>query len=110
MTTAQSLDYLEAAKVEDLTRQLVSEGYEVTTEGMAQEGIDLVAKKGNRTIAFQVKARPRLQQVARLLETSRDAARQRGYDELRLVVVTPPRDRAIEVQGLADTLKTYLAG
>src|SRR5687768_14599440 len=99
MTTAQSLDHLEAAKIEDLARELTSEGYEVKTDGSSADGIDLVARKGDKLIAFQVKARPRLQQLAPVIEASREMARRRGFSEIRLVVVNPPVDRSIEVQG-----------
>lgn len=107
---AASTQYLEAAKVDELTRELEAEGYQVFKD--LQDGnvrYDLVATRAGRKVAIEVKARGTLRNAAPQLRQMREQARQHGYDEFRLVVVSPPRERIIEVDGLQAILLEYLA-
>lgn len=110
MTNVKLLQYLEAAKVEELTRELTEQGYAVSVPPAAgaAEGVDLIAVKDGRHIAYQVKALPRLRELASELSRVRDTARERGFDEVRLVIVNPPRERSVEVEGLEHALRDYL--
>ncbi len=108
-----SLDYLEAAKVEELAAQLQAEGYTVEAEASvaASNGVaryDLIAIRPGRHIAIEVKAAPRLKEFAPELRELRRRAREQGLDEFRLVVVTPPPQRAISVAGFNERLRSHL--
>jgi hypothetical protein len=99
-----SARYLEAAKVEELARELRAAGYRVTTDLKDGDAVyDLVASNGERTFAVEVKARSALQGAAKQIRTLRERAKINGFDDFRLVIVNPPRERAVEVEGL-DTL------
>lgn len=96
-----ALEYLEKASIEETASRLRSEGYAVESPVSGPDlGIDLVASKGDRKIAVQVKARPTLRDSAKEIGRIRDSARARGFDEFRLVVVNPPHERDAEVERL----------
>jgi hypothetical protein len=99
-------DYLEAAKIEEIASQLRGQGFEVRT-GDADTGYDLIATRAGERIAMQVKARSELGDSADQIARLREQARRDGYD-FRLVVVNPPRERAVEVEGLMQRLDEYL--
>lgn len=104
------LQYLEGAKIEALSSDLISQGYEVHSEkDQADPGFDLIAKKAGKTIAFQVKARSTLQESAAQLRQLREQARLRGFDEFRLVVVNPPIEKTVAFEGLETILYEYVA-
>jgi len=104
-----SATYLEAAKAEQLERELTAQGY-VTERAKRMNGsiYDLVAERGDERIAIEVKAQSRLAEQAREVTRLRERAFQLGFTEFRLVVVNPPRARQIEVEGLDSALRTYL--
>lgn len=104
-----ALQYLEKAYIEETASRLRSEGYAVEQPGGgADTGLDLVASKGGHTIAVQVKARPSLRDSAKEIGRTRDAARLRGFDEYRLVVVNPPHDRQVTIDGLEGQLRRWI--
>jgi hypothetical protein len=104
-----ALHYLEKAFVEETATRLRSEGYSVESlEGVSDIGLDLVASKGDRKIAIRVKARPSLKFLAGDIGRSRDAARAQGFDEFRLVVVNPPHDREVSIEGLEGEIKRWI--
>ena len=53
---------------------------------------DLVAVKGHRRIAYEVKVRQTLGVAAEQIASLRARARREGFDEFRLVVVNEPRE------------------
>lgn len=108
MATA-AIHYLEAAKTEQIAADLMAQGYAV--EQRANHGgyvYDVLATKNGRTIAIEVKARDTLGNALNEIKRLREEARHRGYDEFRLVVANPPREKTIEVDGLEHSLMDYL--
>jgi hypothetical protein len=107
MTT--SIDYLEAAKIEELTSQLRNEGYRVTIHPSGEDqGYDLVAEKDNRKVAVEVKFNARLRESAETIKALRRRAIERGYDEFRLVVVSPPHETDVHIELLDKKLLEHL--
>jgi len=103
-----SIDYLEAAKIEELTSQLRDEGYRVAVHpGGEDQGYDLVAEKDNRKLAVEVKFNARLRESAETIKALRRRAVERGFDEFRLVVISPPHETAVTIQGLDEKLLCY---
>lgn len=95
-----AIEYLERAKVEELAEEYRRRGYDV------EEGrdFDLTARNDRESIAFEVRARASLARAAKHIAKLRGDARAKGYSDFRLVVVSPPEERLIEVQGLAAEL------
>lgn len=107
MTT--SLQYLEAAKIEEVASQLRNEGYEVIiSPGGTYEGYDLIATKGDEKLAVEVKVNSQLRDSAELIRYLQKRAVEHGIDEFRLVVVSPPREVSVEIEGLKKELLKYL--
>ncbi len=107
-----SLDYLEARQVEELTAQLEKEGYVVEAQASraaanGEARYDLIATRMGRRVAIEVKAASRLKEFAEELRELRRRAREQNM-EFRLVVVTPPSQRAITVAGFDERLRFYL--
>lgn len=101
--------YLEEAKIEDLSRQLRRQGYEVEISSQgSNSGFDLVATKSDRKIAFEVKASPTDPANVEDIVRRRAAAFAQGYDEFRLVVVNPPHETRVDIPGLEDQLCAFL--
>jgi len=106
MTT--SIDYLEAAKIEELTSQLRNEGYDVTVNpGADDQGYDLVAEKNGSKVAVEVKFNARLRESAETIKTLRRRAIEQGFDEFRLVVVSAPHETDVHIEGLDRKLLDY---
>lgn len=107
MTT--SIQYLEAAKIEEVASRLRCEGYEVTISPTGtDEGYDIVARKGDKKLAVEVKANSQLRDSAPIIKTLRRRAIEHGYDEFRLVVVSPPREVKVSIEKLEDALFKYM--
>jgi len=106
MTTAAAR-YLEESKIDELVRQLKQQGYEVERPPHNKK-FDLVAVKGERRIAFEVKARPADHATVKGIARRRTAAFASGFDEFRLVVVNPPHETRIDVPGLNNQLLRFL--
>jgi len=105
-----SIDYLEAAKIEELTSQFRDEGYKVTVHPSGEDqGYDLVAEKDNRKVAVEVKFNARLRESAETIKALRRQAIERGYDEFRLVVVSPPPETHAHIEGLSKKLLEHLS-
>lgn len=102
-----STQYLEAAKVEELERQLKSEGYTILKDMPStphEVSYDLVAEKDGKRIAIEVKARSALREDTTFVRNLREYALSQGYDEFRLVIVNPPREKMIEIEGIERIL------
>lgn len=105
-----SIDYLEAAKIEELTSQLRGEGYRVTVHPSGEDqGYDLVAEKDNWKVAVEVKFNARLRESSETIKALRRRAIERGYDEFRLVVVSPPPETHAHIEGLGQKLLEHLS-
>lgn len=104
-----SVQYLEAAKIEEVAAELRNKGYEVTLQPQgADEGFDLIATKGNKKLAVEVKVSSQLRNSAEAIKNLREHALEHGYDEFRLVVVNPPHDIPIKIERLNQELCQYL--
>jgi|ERR1700686_3857820 len=101
--------YLEAAKRADLAAQMQGLGYRTEFDLKAGDfSYDMIAKRGNETIAFEFKVRDFLRDAKEEIEQLTLAAKKRGFD-FRLVVVNPPREPEIEIEDLDKNLREYLA-
>lgn len=108
---ADIAQYLEAAKVEEISEQLKSEGYQVLSNRIEPDTkfhYDIVAVKGDKRIAVEVKARSHLRESAGIIRELRENATRQGYDEFRLVIVNPPRERIIEIENFDNILYNYI--
>lgn len=107
MTT--SIQYLEAAKIEEVASQLRGEGYDVTISPLGpDEGYDIVASKANKKLAVEVKVNSQLRDSASSIKSLRRRALDHGYDEFRLVVVSPPREVRVSIERLEEELFKYI--
>ena len=101
--------YLEDAKIEDLSRQLRRQGYDVEIPSPGSDtSFDLVATKSDRTIVFEVKASPTDPANVEDIARRRATAFAQGFDEFRLVVVNPPHETRVDIPGLEDQLRAFL--
>ncbi len=104
-----ALQYLQAAKIEELTEDLQKQGYSVTAHpGGSESGFDVVAAKNQKRIAIQVMAKSELGERASEISRMREMAKQMGFTEFRVLIVSPPRERHIEIDGIDDALLNYL--
>lgn len=102
--------YLEAAKTEEVAGELEAAGYSVTKA--VRDGnlvYDLVAARDGRKIAIEVQAQSTMREAVGEIRQLRAWARAHGYDEFRLVVVNPPRERIVAIPALKEALCTYLS-
>lgn len=103
--------YLEAAKIEEVAEQLRSEGYQVSQERLnpdTHSRYDLIAVMGDKKIAIEVKACSQLRSSAGLIRDLREQAAKQGYDEFRLIVVNPPREKTIEIDNIEGILYDHI--
>jgi Holliday junction resolvase len=101
-------DYLEAYKIEELADDLSREGYQVEREAsVGNQQFDLVARRNGELVVYEVKARSRLKESVEQLARLRAAAREAGVTSYRLVVVNPPRETEVAVEGLEAALLAY---
>jgi hypothetical protein len=85
------LEYLYAAKIDELASQLRREGYEVTARPTGEDqGYDLVARKDNRKMAIEVKTIGDLKGSFTETRNLRKRAHEQGFDDFRLIIVSPP--------------------
>ncbi len=102
VTQADYSSQLIAFKRTETALELERKGYATSTEERIDgHQADLVARKGDKTLVYEFKV-PGNGGAENLLQIT-DAAIQRGF-EFHLVMVTPPRRPAIDVQNLAAIL------
>lgn len=107
MTNA--IHYLEAAKADQVAAELEAAGYDIVREPENPgDTYDLLATKDGKTIAIEIKARSVLQQASEQIRRLREQALQRGYNEFRLIIANPPREKTIEIEGLEEALTHHL--
>lgn len=100
--------YLESATRSEFAERLRDEGYSVEpaqTYGDVQ--FDLVARKGNKQVAYEFKAGKSPKHNREGLERLQRAARDAGL-EFHIVVVNPPPRVKVEVENLASQLQGHL--
>jgi Holliday junction resolvase len=100
--------YLEAAKTEEIARQLETEGYEVAIGSEdADHRYDIIATKNGERIAIEVKVRSDLAASEETIRRLRKQAREHGY-RFRLVIVSPPHEARIRIEGIEEELLHHL--
>jgi hypothetical protein len=92
------------ASIEESRKQFQDEGFRVTTDATI-EGfkVDLLAESDKRRIFVEFKTPGRSDRIAEAIEVRNRVVHQLG-GEFRLVWVTPPRERDIEISGLDEKL------
>lgn len=96
---------VEAAKLEELVQRFEADGYDVRLDEPVGDAVaDLVAVKNGRRVAVDVVARPHLAEQQEARRALRRAAKVAGFSEYRMVIVSPPREPDLEVEGLEDVL------
>ena len=103
--------YLEAATTEEYADKLRADGYDVKLNVPALESkmrYDLLATRNGETIAFEVKARSQYAGAVEQIRNLRQTARSSGINEFRLVLVNPPRQTVVSIEGFQAKLPDYL--
>lgn len=105
-----ALRYLEEAKIEELAHKYEEQGFAIAKHHQdAGATYDLVASNGQKTIAIEVKARTALARYVEEIKRLRTIAHDRGYD-FHLIIVNPPVERQIRVDGFRPLLLRYITG
>ena len=105
MMRRPTADYLEADKIEELADDLSRDGYQVEREAsVGDQQFDLVARRDGELVVYEVKARSRLKESVEQLARLRAAARNGGVTSYRLVVVNPPQEVKVAIEGLDTQL------
>jgi len=105
-----SLEYLRAAKIEELAAELKAQGYQVVVDpNGADAEFDLVARKADRKLIIEVTHQGALSKTLEKVRRLRTQSRDQGDFDFRLVVVNPPREVGAEVEGIKDVLCNHLA-
>lgn len=102
------IKYLESAKSAEIADQLRSEGFEVSTE--VQSGdvrFDIIARRGDKQIAYEIKAASQKKGSKEQIRKLQEAARSAGL-EFRLLLVKPPSKISIEIENFTSKLRDYL--
>lgn len=108
MVRRSSADYLEEAKLEELTADLEGQGYRIAREApLGDQRVDLLAERDGERVAYQVKAISRLKESSQDIERLREAALQAGLTGLRVVVAVPPRAVSVTVEDLRSKLLAH---
>src|SRR5258708_40364265 len=77
-----------------------TKGWEVTREeNMGANKADLVVRKGQKTIVFEIKTGPFTEEKKDQVEHLSEEIKKLGY-EFRLLIASPPKERDIEIIGL----------
>src|SRR6266849_11209692 len=93
-------EYLHAAKIEEVARQLEAEGYEVVVHPAGRDSdYDLVARRNGEEVALAVEVRDHLAESLEHIRTLRNQARDQRRD-FRLVVVSPPHKVRVDIEGI----------
>ncbi len=101
---------LEYLKVKEVASQLRAEGYSVRESPTGiDNGFDIVATKDDKKLAIEVKTSSRLQASAETIKNLRKRALERGFDEFRLIIVNPPREVTVSIEGLEEKLLMFLS-
>ena len=101
--------YIEIEKIEEISRQLRSDGYDIRADQAEKESAyDIVAVKNGHSIAVEVKLRDSLPQSAQHIRYLRERARKEGLDEFRLVLVNRPHTAHIEIEGIDSLITAYM--
>lgn len=117
-TTTESIEeakfrYLGAAKTEQVVKDLEARGYMVQLDvpsGSEPNAprFDILARRGEETLAIEVKVAGASKSSAEQIAHLRKLARMQGINEFQVVVAHPPQTVVAEVEGLEAALERYL--
>jgi hypothetical protein len=107
-TQSEYVLHLLALKRAETKLNLERQGYQVATDvEIEDQHADLVVKKLGETVLYEFKVSPDLRKDSEQIRRLQSLAAKNGYS-FKLVVVSPPKQRSIEVEGLESTLTSYL--
>jgi hypothetical protein len=106
----ESVNARHEAKLEEVSAQFASQGYTVKRGAeVGDSEFDLVAERSGQRIAIDVKDALELRASTPAIIKSREIAVQKGYQDFRVFVVNPERQKRILVPGLDGTLREILS-
>lgn len=95
--------YLKEAEIEDLTAELTADGYLILPLSEQDKYFDLLARKGNQTVAYTVAVRGHSKADPDKIYGSYERAKEQGY-KTYTSFVSPPFTREIEFEGIDQLL------
>jgi hypothetical protein len=101
-----SVQYLHDAKIEELVSRFESQGFQVIRE--PEEGFDLVVIRNGKRIVYEIKVQSELVDSADRIKRLREKAFEKGYNEFHLVMVYPPKEKDVYINGLDSKLFNYI--
>ena len=110
-TLLDTAEAYHAAAARTVARQYRDQGYEVIEQQELAPGLraDLVARRGEETVLIEIKVQSgALPQERNLTRLQAYARQQRPMAKLRLVVATPPEEKAIVLEGVNPQLLQWL--
>ncbi len=110
------MDYVKATTIEEKALEYQKRGYKVVMSPIdvsfpfetRTQNYDIVATKGDYRVAIEVIARAKLGREVMRIAKLRRQAKKEGFDHFRLVVVDPPRQIPVNVEGLEQKLRQYM--
>lgn len=110
------MDYVKATTIEEKALEYQNKGYEVVMSPIdvsfpfetRPQDYDIVATKGDYKVAIEVIARAKLGREVMRIAKLRRQAKKEGFDDFRLVVVDPPRQIPVNVEGIEPKLRQYM--
>lgn len=92
---------------DQLKEEYLKEGWKVSIgEKLGKHTADLIARKGKKTLVFEIKTSNYSEKDKKHVERLRHEAVEKGY-EFRLVIANPPKERSIEIIGLDQLFLAY---
>ncbi len=103
------LQYLERARVDELSDDLRSKGYKLTpnaTVGAFQ--VSLLAEKPGQRLAYEVVASDQLQEMSEAIAAKRNAVLTSGINRFLISVVSLPKTTEVDIYGLPEAIRAEL--
>ena len=105
----KEMHYLRLARIQREIRKLEAQGYKITVpKGGPDLGYDFLAENQKERLVFQVKAPGGLPTKKEQYAEQRQKIVEQGFDDVRIIVVQPPRDISIEVYNLEHILFEHM--
>jgi hypothetical protein len=100
--------YLHEMAVDQLAADYTQRGYQVAPkEQIGSYQPDLVVRRDNEIIIFEVKTGPLNPELRQKLAAFSDYVKAKPNYRFRVVFATPPRTKTIEIDSLAEALTSY---
>lgn len=102
--------YLEKLRIEEIVENLYKHGFNVTKDAdINGKHIDIIAQQGEKITAFEVKYYQNVdKEYIRNINDFKIALKDRGIDNLELIVVKDERKKQIDFEELNNLLFEYL--